>query len=85
MSSEGCCTLACVWARDRGRAELMTFCNCVGVNGAPCSREKDVVFNQECGITSARLQPGHSVGVLNSHDPHVLNTVFPHKDSHDFN
>lgn len=41
----------------------MTFCNRVGVNGTLCSREKDVVFNQEYGITSIGLQPRHSIGI----------------------
>lgn len=62
-ASKGCCER--VWARNYGRVELMTFCDRVGVNGTLYSCEKDVVFNQKCGITSTRLQPRHSVGVRN--------------------
>lgn len=47
---EGVAHVAGVGAKPWRRAQLMTFCKRVGVNGVLCSREKNV-FNQECGIT----------------------------------
>lgn len=48
---EGVAHVASVGVKLRRRAELMTFCNRVGVNILYIMQLRKDVFNQECGIT----------------------------------